>query len=76
MNKFIKVTELYKGMFDDTERKMEIIINLYRVSKIYDDGILIGEERYMKLTPESMESLKEYIEIECKNCTGKAESEG
>ena len=73
VKQFIKVTELYRGMFDNIEHKMETVINLSRISKIYDDEIIIGEERFMKLTPESMESLKEYIKFE--DCTGNAEIE-
>lgn len=68
MNQFIKVTVLTKGFFDDIEHEDDMIINLNQVSEIYEDMVAIGNN-ILKLTPESMESLKEYIE--CEDCTGK-----
>ena len=68
---FIKVTEIYKNFFSDIESEDDIIVNLDQVKAIGDDKIYLGESTSVKLTPESMKSLKEYIEIECKDCTGK-----
>lgn len=73
MKHFVKVTKLYKGYFDNIEREQEIIINLHQVTRIYEDDIAFGENKFITLTPESMESLKEYIEYD--DCTGKAERE-
>ncbi len=69
MKQFIKVTVLTKGFFDDIEHEDDIIIGLNQVSEIYEDTVAIGNNIFLKLTPESMESLKEYIEYE--DCTGK-----
>lgn len=73
MKQFIKVTGLTKGFFDNIEHEDDIIIGLNQISEIYEDVVAIGENKYLTLTPESMESLKEYIE--CEDCTGKVESE-
>ena len=71
MKQFIKVTGLTRGFFDDIEYEQDIIIGLNQVSAIYEDEVVIGENKYVMLTPESMESLKEYIE--CEDCTGKGD---
>lgn len=71
MKQFIKVTELYRGFFDNIEREQEIIINLHQVTRIYEDEVSFGDDKCITLTPESMESLKEYIE--CEDCTGKSD---
>lgn len=73
MNQFIKVTGLTKDFFNDIEYEQDIIIGLNQVSAIYEDEVVIGESKYVRLTPKSMESLKEYIE--CEDCTGKGDKE-
>ena len=69
MKQFVKVTELYRGYFDNIEYEQEIIINLHQVTRIYEDEVSFGDDKCITLTLESMESLKEYIE--CEDCTGK-----
>lgn len=73
MNLFIKVTALSRDFFSNREYEEDLIIGLNQISAIYDNDVVIGESKFLKLTPESMKSLKEYIE--CGDCTGKAESE-
>lgn len=73
MNLFIKVTLLSRDFFTNVEFEEDIIIGLNQISVIYEDKIAIGENTYVKLTPESMKSLKEYIE--CEDCTGKGGKE-
>ena len=76
MNLFIKVTLLSRDFFSNIEYEEDITICLNQISAIYDNTVVIGESKYMKLTPESMKKLKEYIEIECKDCTGKGDNNG
>ena len=73
MKQFINVTAISKDFFGDIEYEYNIIIGINQISAIYENEIVLGESKYVKLTPESMKNLKEYIE--CENCTGKAESE-
>lgn len=73
MKPFIKVTGLTKDFFSDREYEQDIIIGLNQISAIYEEQIVIGENKYVKLTPESMERLKEYIE--CADFTSKGVSE-
>lgn len=73
MKPFIKVTGLTKDFFSDREYEQDIIIGLNQISAIYEERVAIGENKYMKLTPDSMRSLKEYID--CEDCTGKGDSD-
>ena len=73
MKQFIEVTAISRDFFSDIKYEHNMIIGINQISAIYEDDIVIGESKYVKLTSESMERLKEYIETV--DCTGKAESE-
>lgn len=67
MSDFVKVLAKEKDFFTDREFEQEIIVGLNQISAIYKEQIVIGNNHYVRLAPESMKSLREYID--CADCT-------
>lgn len=62
MKPFVKVTGITTDFFTDREYEQDIIIGINQISAIYEEQIVIGEDRYVRLTPKSMKRLKANIE--------------